>query len=125
MTNTHRQNDTDRHVDAARKLWEDNPRRYPEPERVWADWLYGEHPPAHRRAVLEEFASDVIEDHDQAQLVEGGVGGRGLVPAALQVLSSVEVVVVKLGTWLDNARKRAGKLTEQRRADLNALGMRW
>ncbi|MFF2902747.1 helicase associated domain-containing protein [Streptomyces sp. NPDC057966] len=34
-------------------------------------------------------------------------------------------VVVKLGTWLDNVRKRAGRLTEQRRADLDALGMRW
>ncbi|MFD7532765.1 Helicase associated domain protein [Streptomyces sp. NPDC059849] len=99
MTNTHRQNDTDHHVDAARKLWEDNPRRYPEPERVWADWLYGEHPPAHRRAVLKEFASDVIEDHDQAQLVEGGVGGWGLVPAALRVLSSVKV----LGEGVDTA----------------------
>ncbi|MGW3167892.1 Helicase associated domain protein [Streptomyces sp. NPDC001142] len=32
---------------------------------------------------------------------------------------------VKLGTWLDNTRKRADKLTEQRRADLDALGMRW
>ncbi|MGW0963633.1 Helicase associated domain protein, partial [Streptomyces gelaticus] len=93
-------------VDAARKLWEDKPQRYPEPGRVWADWLYGEHPPAHRRAVLEEFASDVIED--QAQLVEGGVGGRsrggrrsgkGLVPAALRVLSSVKV----LGEGVDTA----------------------
>ncbi|MFB6717016.1 helicase associated domain-containing protein [Streptomyces sp. NPDC056237] len=35
------------------------------------------------------------------------------------------VMVVKLGTWLDNVRKRAGKLTEQRRADLDRLGMRW
>ncbi|WP_331749467.1 Helicase associated domain protein (plasmid) [Streptomyces sp. NBC_00984] len=107
-------------VDAARKLWEDDPRRYPEPGRVWADWLYGEHPPAHRRTVLEEFASDVIEDQDQAQLVEGGVGGRsrdgrggrgggrgkdgrrsgkGLVPAALRVLSSVKV----LGEGVDTA----------------------
>ncbi|MCX5345412.1 helicase associated domain-containing protein [Streptomyces atratus] len=34
-------------------------------------------------------------------------------------------VVVKLGVWLDNVRKRAGKLAEQRRADLDALGMRW
>ncbi|WP_406740637.1 Helicase associated domain protein [Streptomyces atratus] len=84
-------------VDAARKLWEDNPSRYPDPERVWADWLYGQHPPAHRRTVLEEFASDVIED--QAQLVEGGVGGRGLVPAALRVLSSVKV----LGEGVDTA----------------------
>ncbi|MFF3787462.1 Helicase associated domain protein, partial [Streptomyces sp. NPDC001933] len=95
-------------VDAARKLWEDSPRHYPEPGRVWADWLYGEHPPAHRRAVLEEFASDTIEDQNQAQLVEGGVGGRsgggrrsgkGLVPAALRVLSSVKV----LGEGVDTA----------------------
>ncbi|MEU9567054.1 helicase associated domain-containing protein [Streptomyces sp. NPDC048161] len=34
-------------------------------------------------------------------------------------------VVVKLGTWLDNVRKRSGKLPEQRRADLDQLGMRW
>ncbi|MFE6497157.1 Helicase associated domain protein [Streptomyces sp. NPDC057748] len=115
-------------VDAARKLWEDDPRRYPEPERVWADWLYGEHPPAHRRAVLEEFASDTITNQNQgqgqgrAQLVEGGVGrrskdgrggGRGghgrsgqrsekrpvPVPAALRVLSSVKV----LGEGVDTA----------------------
>ncbi|MEV8108809.1 DEAD/DEAH box helicase family protein [Streptomyces sp. NPDC088135] len=51
-------------VDAARKLWEDDPRKFPDPGRVWADWLYGEHPPAHRRAVLEEFASDTIQDQD-------------------------------------------------------------
>ncbi|MCX5345409.1 helicase associated domain-containing protein [Streptomyces atratus] len=36
-----------------------------------------------------------------------------------------EGVVVKLGTWLDNVRKRATKLPEQRRTDLDALGMRW
>ncbi|MFH8520370.1 hypothetical protein ACH4CE_35940 [Streptomyces gelaticus] len=35
------------------------------------------------------------------------------------------VVVVKLGTWLDNVRKRAAKLPEQRRTDLDQLGMRW
>ncbi|MFD5194003.1 helicase associated domain-containing protein, partial [Streptomyces sp. NPDC058357] len=34
-------------------------------------------------------------------------------------------VTVRLGTWLDNVRKRADRLTEQRRADLDALGMRW
>ncbi|MDX2709317.1 hypothetical protein PV350_41725 [Streptomyces sp. PA03-6a] len=26
---------------------------------------------------------------------------------------------------MDNARRRAGKLTEERRAELDALGMRW
>ncbi|MFF3788131.1 helicase associated domain-containing protein [Streptomyces sp. NPDC001933] len=34
-------------------------------------------------------------------------------------------VVVKLGTWLDNVRKRAAKLPKQRRTDLDQLGMRW
>jgi hypothetical protein len=32
---------------------------------------------------------------------------------------------MRLGTWIDNARRRGDKLTEQRRADLDALGMRW
>ncbi|MDI3390759.1 helicase associated domain-containing protein [Streptomyces sp. B-S-A8] len=35
------------------------------------------------------------------------------------------VVDVKLGVWIDNTRRRAGKLSEQRRADLEALGVRW
>ncbi|MEU9763936.1 helicase associated domain-containing protein [Streptomyces sp. NPDC047987] len=34
-------------------------------------------------------------------------------------------VEVKLGTWLDNVRRRAAKLPEQRRAELDALGIRW
>ncbi|WP_330479417.1 hypothetical protein OG301_36025 [Streptomyces platensis] len=34
-------------------------------------------------------------------------------------------VVVKLGTWLDNVRKRAAKLAGQRLAGLDQLGMRW
>nr|WP_256088777.1 helicase associated domain-containing protein [Streptomyces sp. DvalAA-43] len=34
-------------------------------------------------------------------------------------------VVVKLGTWLDNVRKRADKLHAERRAELDTLGMRW
>ncbi|WP_371097351.1 helicase associated domain-containing protein [Streptomyces sanglieri] len=34
-------------------------------------------------------------------------------------------VVVKLGMWLDNVRNRAAKLPEQRRTDLDQLGMRW
>ncbi|MFF3951507.1 helicase associated domain-containing protein [Streptomyces sp. NPDC001902] len=35
------------------------------------------------------------------------------------------VVEVRLGQFVDNARRRAGKLTEQRLAELDALGMRW
>ncbi|MFF3959121.1 hypothetical protein ACFYY1_38900 [Streptomyces sp. NPDC001890] len=57
-------------IGAARKLWEDDPRSCPEPWRVRADWLCGEHPPAHRRTVLEEFASGIIRDHGQDH--EGG-----------------------------------------------------
>ncbi|WTJ48312.1 helicase associated domain-containing protein (plasmid) [Streptomyces atratus] len=34
-------------------------------------------------------------------------------------------MTVRLGTWLDNVRKRADRLTEQRRADLDELGTRW
>ncbi|PNE34850.1 helicase [Streptomyces eurocidicus] len=72
------------------KTWEDDPDRFPRPDRVWADWLYGDHPPRHRRAVLEEFASDVIE---------GGPGDEPQ-PAALRVLSSVRV----LGEGVDTAQ---------------------
>jgi hypothetical protein len=32
---------------------------------------------------------------------------------------------VKLGLFVDNCRRRADKLSEQRRAELDALGMRW
>jgi hypothetical protein len=36
-----------------------------------------------------------------------------------------EAVDTKLGTWLDNTRRRANKPTPQRRNDLDDLGMRW
>ncbi|MDQ0604957.1 hypothetical protein QF037_009302 [Streptomyces canus] len=32
---------------------------------------------------------------------------------------------IKLGAFLDNTRRRAGKQSAERRADLDALGMRW
>ncbi|WP_234048665.1 helicase associated domain-containing protein [Streptomyces liliifuscus] len=32
---------------------------------------------------------------------------------------------VKLGGWLDNTRRRATKITPERRAELDELGMRW
>jgi hypothetical protein len=37
----------------------------------------------------------------------------------------VDGVEHKLGTFVDNARRRADKLSEQRREQLDALGMRW
>ncbi|MFI5683210.1 Helicase associated domain protein [Streptomyces sp. NPDC051636] len=39
---------------AAARLHAAQPRRYP--RRVWADWLCGDHPPLHRRRVLDAFA---------------------------------------------------------------------
>jgi hypothetical protein len=35
------------------------------------------------------------------------------------------VTEVRLGTFVDNARRRADKLSPERRAELDALGMRW
>jgi superfamily II DNA or RNA helicase len=35
------------------------------------------------------------------------------------------VTEVKLGTFIDNSRRRADKLSPERRAELDALGMRW
>ncbi|MEU8894199.1 Helicase associated domain protein [Streptomyces sp. NPDC048442] len=67
-------------VGVADRLWRGDPETFHAPERVWADWLYGEHDPAHRRDVLEEFGSDVIDR------------GDGVYPAALRVLSSVRVL---------------------------------
>ncbi|MGY3061489.1 hypothetical protein ACVWZD_005787 [Streptomyces sp. TE3672] len=53
---------------------------------------------------------------EQMETEDGPTGRQGFVD---------EGVVVKLGTWLDNVRKRAAKLPEQRRTDLDQLGMRW
>ncbi|MFJ8614119.1 Helicase associated domain protein [Streptomyces sp. NPDC093675] len=71
----------------AAQLRAESPRRFPPAERVWADWLYGEHAPGHRRRVLEEFASDFLVSK-----------GRD-VRAAVRVLSSVKV----LGEGVDTA----------------------
>ncbi|GAA2345483.1 DEAD/DEAH box helicase [Streptomyces kunmingensis] len=73
----------------AERLHADDPGRFPAPGRVWARWLYGEHPPGHRQAVLEEFASDFVPGEDGAE-----------VKAAVQVLASVKV----LGEGVDTAR---------------------
>ncbi|MFJ5220300.1 Helicase associated domain protein [Streptomyces sp. NPDC088354] len=65
----------------ARRLWEDDPETYAEPDRVWASWLCGEHSPTHRRQTLATFADPV------------GEGNAGeLVPMRLRLLSSVRVL---------------------------------
>ncbi|MFF2654318.1 Helicase associated domain protein [Streptomyces sp. NPDC058045] len=83
-------------ADAAGRLWEQDPRTYPDPQRVWASWLYGDHPPARRRAVLEEFDSDVIEHPAPAG------AGPELLPAALRVLASVKVLGEGVDTVADS-----------------------
>ncbi|WP_249402401.1 helicase associated domain-containing protein [Streptomyces sp. YIM 121038] len=40
-------------------------------------------------------------------------------------IETVDGQEVKLGGWLDNTRRRADKLTDEERAELSALGMRW
>ncbi|MFE5074980.1 DEAD/DEAH box helicase [Streptomyces halstedii] len=41
------------------ELYELEEGRHVPPERVWADWLCGDHPIAHRRAVIHRFANGV------------------------------------------------------------------
>lgn len=71
----------------AARLADDDAELYPPADRVWAEWLYGEHSPGYRREVLNEFASDFIG------------GDRSDIPAAVRVLSSVKV----LGEGVDTA----------------------
>ncbi|MFJ3421936.1 Helicase associated domain protein [Streptomyces sp. NPDC086082] len=74
----------------ARRLAADDPGMFPPAEQVWSEWLYGEHAPAHRRSVLDEFASDYLDGSE--------FEGRD-VRAELRVLSSVRV----LGEGVDTA----------------------
>ncbi|MTE17558.1 helicase [Streptomyces sp. TRM43335] len=50
----------------AARLHAEDPALYP--RRVWADWLCGEHEPAHRRAVLGRFADGLDEDGWETEL---------------------------------------------------------
>ncbi|MET9736381.1 Helicase associated domain protein [Streptomyces sp. NPDC006458] len=72
------------------RLRAEDPETFPPAERVWAEWLYGEHPTSHRREVLAEFASDFIADNADRE---------SDISAALRVLSSVKV----LGEGVDTA----------------------
>ncbi|MCX5009157.1 Helicase associated domain protein [Streptomyces sp. NBC_00638] len=94
----------------AARLAGDDPDTFPPAERVWADWLYGEHAPLHRRRVLEEFASDFLggpefEERD--------------VQAALRVLSSVRV----LGEGVDTAQCDAVLFADARGSMIDIVQM--
>ncbi|MDG4859640.1 Helicase associated domain protein [Streptomyces sp. T-3] len=82
-------------LDVAMRLWEDDQRTYPRPDRVRASWLCGEHSPAHRRGELAEFESDVIE--------RLGPGGEvQVLPAALRIMASVKVLGEGVDTICDS-----------------------
>ncbi|MFD6925817.1 helicase associated domain-containing protein [Streptomyces sp. NPDC059944] len=42
-----------------------------------------------------------------------------------KAVEEVDGEQIKLGAFVDNTRRRAGKLSEQQRAELDELGMRW
>ncbi|MET9914312.1 Helicase associated domain protein [Streptomyces sp. NPDC006476] len=94
----------------ARRLAEAEPERYPPVEQVWAEWLYGEHAPGHRRMVLEEFASDFLGGPEYA--------GRD-VRAELRVLSSVRV----LGEGVDTAECDAVLFSDARGSMVDIVQM--
>lgn len=94
----------------AARLAREDPGMFPAAERVWADWLYGGHPPLHRRRVLEEFASDFLG---------GPESGERDVPAALRVLSSVRV----LGEGVDTAECDAVLFADARGSMIDIVQM--
>jgi superfamily II DNA or RNA helicase len=94
----------------AARLAEDDPDTYPPVGQVWADWLYGEHAPGHRRTVLDEFASDFLGESE----FEGGN-----VRAELRVLSSVRV----LGEGVDTAECDAVLFSDARGSMVDIVQM--
>ncbi|MFD6925807.1 helicase associated domain-containing protein [Streptomyces sp. NPDC059944] len=50
---------------------------------------------------------------------------EGHLRAPRKAVEDVDGEQIKLGAFLDNARRRAAKLNEQRRTELDELGMRW
>lgn len=94
----------------AARLAEEEPDVYPAAGQVWADWLYGEHGPGHRRGVLDEFASDYL----------GGPGLEGQdMRAEFRVLSSVRV----LGEGVDTAECDAVLFSDARGSMVDIVQM--
>lgn len=64
----------------AKALWESDQSVYPEPGLVWADWLCGEHKTAHRRRVLEDFSTGVVDETvmERSVLSSARVLGEGV-----------------------------------------------
>lgn len=99
----------------AQRLHEEDPKRYPEPERVWADWLCGEHDPAYRREVLDQFAQSIDDSGkpvhravlSNCRVLSEGVDVRAVDSVAIvDPKSSVVEIVQVLGRAL---RKKPGE----------------
>jgi hypothetical protein len=52
-------------------------------------------------------------------------GREGHLNVPRKHIEEVDGVPCKLGMFIDNSRRRADKLAQERRAELDALGMRW
>ncbi|MER7111163.1 DEAD/DEAH box helicase [Streptomyces sp. NPDC000229] len=52
----------------AGELHAEAPDLYPGETEVWAEWLHGEHKPAHRRSVLGQFAAETTDDSTEIRL---------------------------------------------------------
>ncbi|MFI9781872.1 helicase associated domain-containing protein, partial [Streptomyces sp. NPDC051956] len=78
---------------------------------------------AARRFHAREGHLNVPRKHSELVPVEEA--GRGAAGVEVSSGAGIEGVSVALGMFLANTRRRADKLTGARRADLEALGMRW
>lgn len=99
----------------AQRLYREDPVRYPAPERVWAEWLCGEHDAAYRREVLGQFARG-IDEHGKpvhravlsnCRILSEGVDVRAVDSVAIvDPKASVVEIVQVLGRAL---RKKPGE----------------
>ncbi|GAA1273241.1 hypothetical protein GCM10009646_70430 [Streptomyces aureus] len=78
---------------------------------------------AARRFHAREGHLNVPRKH--VELVSVDEAGRGVVGVEASSGAGVEGVPVALGMFLANTRRRADKLTPERRTELDALDMRW
>lgn len=99
----------------AQRLHAEDPKRYPAPDRVWADWLCGEHEPAYRREVLGQFARGIDDSGkpvhravlSNCKVLSEGVDVRAVDSVAIvDPKASVVEIVQVLGRAL---RKKPGQ----------------
>jgi superfamily II DNA or RNA helicase len=99
----------------ARRLHAEDPTRHVDPDRVWADWLCGEHEPTYRREVLSQFAQGIDDNGkpvhravlSNCRVLSEGVDVRAVDSVAIvDPKASVVEIVQVLGRAL---RKKSGE----------------